>query len=83
MPFVIHRDHDRSYHADLNLLTVHGKSRFPGLHVWLADGRRVAVAVPPGCLLVQVGLICSYVSYLQCLLISCEGLAAQDNKPRA
>lgn len=32
-----------------------GKSRFPGLHVWLADGRRLPVAVPPGCLLCQAG----------------------------
>ncbi|KAL6756721.1 hypothetical protein V8C86DRAFT_2643540 [Haematococcus lacustris] len=43
------------YHSDLNLLTVHGKSRFPGLFVWTADGRRVPVRVPPGCLLVQAG----------------------------
>lgn len=28
------------YHYDLNLLTIHGKSRFPGLHVWLRDGRK-------------------------------------------
>lgn len=32
-----------------------GKSRFPGLHVWLADGRRLPVAIPPGCLLCQAG----------------------------
>lgn len=43
------------YHYDLNLLTIHGKSRFPGLHVWLRDGRRVAVRVPDGCLLLQAG----------------------------
>lgn len=28
------------YHYDLNFLTIHGKSRFPGLHVWLRDGRK-------------------------------------------
>ncbi|CAM9378070.1 unnamed protein product [Choristocarpus tenellus] len=27
------------FHYDLNLLTIHGKSRFPGLSVWLRDGR--------------------------------------------
>eukprot|EP00850_Spirogloea_muscicola_P012987 SM000086S23039 [mRNA] locus=s86:260434:262793:- [translate_table: standard] len=43
------------YHYDLNFLTVHGASRFPGLHIWLRNGRRLAVAVPAGCLLVQAG----------------------------
>jgi len=27
------------YHYDFNLLTIHGKSRYPGLSVWLRDGR--------------------------------------------
>jgi hypothetical protein len=45
----------RSLLLDLNLLTIHGKSRFPGLFVWLRDGRRVAVVVPDGCLLLQAG----------------------------
>ena len=35
--------------------TLHGKSRFPGLYVWLRDGRRVAVRVPDGCLFLQAG----------------------------
>jgi isopenicillin N synthase-like dioxygenase len=43
------------YHYDLNFLSVHGRSRFPGLAIWLRDGRRVPVRVPPGCLLVQAG----------------------------
>ncbi|KAG2497219.1 hypothetical protein HYH03_004808 [Edaphochlamys debaryana] len=43
------------YHYDLNLLTVHGRSRFPGLFVWLRDGRRVPVRIPEGCLLMQAG----------------------------
>ena len=47
-------------HADppkqLNLLTIHGKSRYPGLHVWTKDGTKMRVAIPPGCLLVQVRL---------------------------
>jgi isopenicillin N synthase-like dioxygenase len=41
------------YHYDLNFLTVHGKARFPGLFVWTRDGRRLGVAIPEGCLLVQ------------------------------
>ncbi len=43
------------YHYDLNFLTIHGKSRFPGLFVWLRDGRRVAVKIPAGCLFIQAG----------------------------
>merc|ERR1711912_221683 len=43
------------YHNDLNFLTVHGKSRFPGLYIWLKDGSRLAVKVPDGCLLMQAG----------------------------
>jgi len=41
------------WHNDLNLLTIHGKSRYPGLFVWLKDGSKMGVKVPPGCLLVQ------------------------------
>ena len=44
------------FHNDLNLLTIHGKSRYPGLFVWLTDGTKMAVKVPDGCLLVQAGL---------------------------
>merc|ERR1719160_957179 len=44
------------YHYDLNFMTIHGKSRFPGLFVWLRDGRKVAVKVPDDCLLVQAGI---------------------------
>ena len=43
------------YHYDLNFLTIHGRARFPGLAVWLRDGRRVPVQVPEGCLLLQAG----------------------------
>eukprot|EP00696_Hemimastix_kukwesjijk_P006951 gnl/Hemi2/18821_TR6230_c0_g1_i1.p1 gnl/Hemi2/18821_TR6230_c0_g1~~gnl/Hemi2/18821_TR6230_c0_g1_i1.p1 ORF type:complete len:356 (-),score=117.25 gnl/Hemi2/18821_TR6230_c0_g1_i1:86-1153(-) len=42
-------------HYDLNFLTIHGKSRYPGLFVWLRDGRKIPVRVPPGCLLLQAG----------------------------
>ncbi|EGC29052.1 hypothetical protein DICPUDRAFT_43402 [Dictyostelium purpureum] len=43
------------FHYDFNLLTIHGKSRFPGLYIWLRDGTRVPVKVPDGCLLLQAG----------------------------
>ncbi|KAI2470779.1 Clavaminate synthase-like protein [Annulohypoxylon bovei var. microspora] len=51
------------FHTDLNFLTIHGRSRYAGLHVWARNtGRRIAVAIPrapPGrsgtYLLVQAG----------------------------
>lgn len=43
------------FHNDLNFLTVHGKSRFPGLFIWLRDGTKVPVRIPEGCLLLQAG----------------------------
>ena len=43
------------YHPDISFLTIHGKSRFPGLNIWLRDGRKIAVKIPDGCLLLQVG----------------------------
>ena len=39
------------FHYDLNFLTIHGKSRFPGLYVWLRNMQKVAVKIPAGCLL--------------------------------
>lgn len=45
------------FHTDLNFLTIHGRSRYPGLHIWARNtGRRIAVKIPPGnYLLVQAG----------------------------
>ena len=43
------------YHYDLNFLTIHGKSRFPGLYIWLRDGTKTPVKMPEGCLLLQAG----------------------------
>ena len=45
------------FHSDLNFLTIHGRSRYPGLHIWARNtGRRIAVKIPPGNnLLVQAG----------------------------
>ena len=43
------------FHYDLNFLTVHGKSRYPGLAIWLRNWKRVEVKIPQGCLLMQAG----------------------------
>ncbi|CAE6476266.1 unnamed protein product [Rhizoctonia solani] len=45
------------FHSDLNFLTIHGRSRYPGLHIWARNsGRRIGVKVPAGrYLLVQAG----------------------------
>jgi isopenicillin N synthase-like dioxygenase len=43
------------YHYDLNFMTIHGKSRFPGLYLWTRDGKKMTVNIPDGCLLVQAG----------------------------
>jgi hypothetical protein len=34
------------FHTDLNALTIHGRSRFPGLYVWTRDGSKRAVKIP-------------------------------------
>lgn len=43
------------YHYDLNFLTIHYRSKFPGLYIWLRNGEKVEVKVPEGCLLIQTG----------------------------
>ena len=43
------------YHYDMNFLTIHGKSRYPGLYVWSSTGARMPVSIPNGCLLLQAG----------------------------
>ncbi|KHO00461.1 Isopenicillin N synthase and related dioxygenase [Metarhizium album ARSEF 1941] len=45
------------FHTDLNFLTIHGRSRYPGLNIWARNtGDRLAVKIPPGnYLLVQAG----------------------------
>jgi isopenicillin N synthase-like dioxygenase len=50
------------FHQDLNFLTIHGKSRFPGLYVWTRDGTKMMVRVPDGCLLVQAGQQAEYIT---------------------
>ncbi|KAJ7277063.1 hypothetical protein O6H91_Y391900 [Diphasiastrum complanatum] len=53
------------YHYDLNFLSIHGKSRFPGLFIWLRSGEKISVNVPFGCLLVQAGKQVPYLSKSQ------------------
>lgn len=43
------------YHYDLNFITAHGKSRYPGLFIWTREGQKKTVKIPDGCLLVQAG----------------------------
>ncbi|CAA7265907.1 unnamed protein product [Cyclocybe aegerita] len=45
------------FHSDLNFLTIHGRSRYPGLNIWARNtGKRIPVKIPPGNnLLVQAG----------------------------
>ncbi|KAG2022943.1 hypothetical protein CC2G_000655 [Coprinopsis cinerea AmutBmut pab1-1] len=45
------------FHTDLNFLTIHGRSRYPGLNIWARNtGKRIPVRIPPGNnLLVQAG----------------------------
>jgi isopenicillin N synthase-like dioxygenase len=52
------------FHSDLNFLTIHGRSRYPGLHIWARNtGRRIAVRIPDGNnLLVQAGKQLEHIS---------------------
>lgn len=46
------------FHTDLNFLTIHGRSRYAGLHIWARNtGKRLLVQFPPTgrYLLVQAG----------------------------
>lgn len=44
-----------SYHYDLNFITIHGRSRYPGLFIWTREGKKIIVKVPANCLLLQAG----------------------------
>jgi isopenicillin N synthase-like dioxygenase len=54
-PLSIHNKVYARFHYDISFLTIHGKSNYPGLYIWLRDGTRVQVKIPDGCLLIQVG----------------------------
>jgi isopenicillin N synthase-like dioxygenase len=50
------------FHYDLNFLTIHGKSRYPGLYVWLRNNQKVPVKIPQGCLLFQAGAMMEHIT---------------------
>lgn len=39
------------FHYDLNFITIHGRSRYPGLYLWTREMKRQPVSMPAGCLL--------------------------------
>ncbi|KAJ3694661.1 hypothetical protein LUZ60_000038 [Juncus effusus] len=55
------------FHYDLNFLTIHGRSRFPGLNIWIRSGQKMEVKVPLGCLLIQAGKQLEWLTGGECL----------------
>lgn len=49
-------------HYDLNYLTIHGKSNYGGLYIWLRNGNKSKVKIPDGCLLLQCGRQMEYLT---------------------
>ena len=43
------------FHYDFCMLTIHGKSNYPGLFIWLRDGTKLPVVLDDGYLLIQSG----------------------------
>ena len=43
------------YHYAISFLSIHGKSRYPGLYIWTHNGQKVLVKIPDGYLLIQAG----------------------------
>ena len=56
------------YHYDFNFLTIHGKSRYPGLSLWLRDGQKIPASIPDDTLLLQSGKQFEMLTggYIQC-----------------
>ncbi len=50
------------FHYDLNFVTIHGKSRYPGLYIWLRDWTKAIVKVPTGCFLLQAGAMFEHIT---------------------
>ena len=50
------------FHYDLNFLTCHGKSRYPGLFIWMRNWKKMACKIPEGCLLMQSGIMFEYLT---------------------
>ena len=55
------------FHYDISFLIIHGRSKYPGLYIWLRSGRKVPVRVPEGCLFVQVYEYMNICSFRICL----------------
>jgi hypothetical protein len=43
------------FHYDFTFMTLHGKCRFPGLYIWLANGEKLKVSLPKGHIFIQAG----------------------------
>lgn len=54
-------------HYDLNFFTIHGKSNYGGLFIWLRNGTKKRVRVPDGCLLLQAGIQLEYLTGGECM----------------
>mmetsp|Transcript_317 Transcript_317/g.472 ORF Transcript_317/g.472 Transcript_317/m.472 type:complete len:171 (+) Transcript_317:723-1235(+) len=50
------------FHYDLNFITIHGKSRYPGLFLWTRDWKKMACKIPEGCLLMQAGIMFEWIT---------------------
>ena len=50
------------FHYDIAFLTIHGKSRFPGLYVWSKKNQKIQVKVQAGCLILQSGKMFEHIS---------------------
>lgn len=50
------------FHYDLNFITVHGKSRYPGLFIWKRDNTKMTCKIPDGCLLMQAGIMFEWIT---------------------
>jgi len=55
------------FHYDLNFLTLHAKSNYPLLYIWLRNGEKKRVKVPDGCVLIQAGKQLEYLTGGDCL----------------
>jgi isopenicillin N synthase-like dioxygenase len=68
------------FHYDLNFLTIHGKTRYPGLSVWTRNNVKTKVIVPDGCLLVQAGKQIEYLTGGHVMAGFHEVLITEDTK---
>jgi isopenicillin N synthase-like dioxygenase len=50
------------FHYDIGFMTIHGKSRYPGLSVWTREWEKVSVKVPDGCLFLQAGMTFEHIT---------------------